>query len=295
MEGRSPGFGMATAYGVDTPSENAHWGSDRVNVERVVEDIVKDRQSGATTLIRKALQLLVSLIENNVEMEEIRSVVERLYGAHRGIASWGRFLDEVKERLHKEDPLKELKDLQERFEYSESQVSEIAARDLKGYGNVLTISFSSVVVSTLLKADMKRVYVMESRPMCEGHITAERLIDGGVDAVLIVDAASGELIREGKVDVVLVGADAIFEDYLVNKVGTLPLALLADRFNVPFHVVAQWFKIIPCTYEQFYKENPLPPGGLRPSSEVHSNFKAMNFYFDLTPTPFITILCTDAE
>ena len=84
------------------------------------------------------------------------------------------------------------------------------------------------------------VWVDESRPDLAGaRLTAWELGQGGVEHTLIVDGAAASLLADGRVDVVLVGADRIAANGdTASDVGTYPLAVLAARHRVPFHVVA---------------------------------------------------------
>ena len=84
------------------------------------------------------------------------------------------------------------------------------------------------------------VWVDETRPYLQGaRLTAWELQQAGVPHTLIPDVAAGSLMRAGEVDVVLVGADRIAANGdTANKVGTYPLAVLADRHGIPFYVCA---------------------------------------------------------
>lgn len=84
------------------------------------------------------------------------------------------------------------------------------------------------------------VYVGETRPWLQGaRLTAWELGQAGIGCTILVDAAAGWLIASGDVDAVLVGADRIAANGdTAGEVGTYPLAVLAARHEVPFHVVA---------------------------------------------------------
>jgi methylthioribose-1-phosphate isomerase len=84
------------------------------------------------------------------------------------------------------------------------------------------------------------VWVDETRPYLQGaRLTTWELEQAGVPHTLIPDMAAGPLMARGRVDVVLVGADRVAANGdTANKVGTYPLAVLADRHGVPFYIVA---------------------------------------------------------
>ncbi|MCF8197620.1 MAG: S-methyl-5-thioribose-1-phosphate isomerase [Sulfuritalea sp.] len=83
------------------------------------------------------------------------------------------------------------------------------------------------------------VWVSETRPRNQGLLTAWELKEAGVPHTLIVDNAAGLLLMQGKVDLVIVGADRIAANGdAANKVGTYLKALAARAHAVPFYVAA---------------------------------------------------------
>jgi methylthioribose-1-phosphate isomerase len=83
------------------------------------------------------------------------------------------------------------------------------------------------------------VWVSETRPRNQGLLTAWELIQAGVPHTLIADNAAGLLMMQGKVDIVIVGADRIAANGdTANKIGTYLKALAAGEHGVPFYVAA---------------------------------------------------------
>lgn len=85
-----------------------------------------------------------------------------------------------------------------------------------------------------------RVYVNETRPLFQGaRLTTWELLQCGIDVVLITDSTAAFVMQQGKIDVVIVGADRIVANGdVANKIGTYNVAVLADRHKVPFYVAA---------------------------------------------------------
>jgi methylthioribose-1-phosphate isomerase len=81
------------------------------------------------------------------------------------------------------------------------------------------------------------VYATETRPALQGaRLTAYELKILGIPCTLLVDGAAGMLMREGRVDKVIVGGDRVLLDgHLFNKVGTYTLAQLARAHGIPFY------------------------------------------------------------
>jgi methylthioribose-1-phosphate isomerase len=83
------------------------------------------------------------------------------------------------------------------------------------------------------------VWVSETRPRCQGLLTAWELAQAGIPHTLIADNAAGLLMMQGKVDCLIVGADRIAANGdTANKVGTYLKALAAKAHGVPFYVAA---------------------------------------------------------
>ena len=104
-----------------------------------------------------------------------------------------------------------------------------------GYGTAL-----GVVQTAWRQGRISRVYATETRPLFQGsRLTAWELRRLKIDATVIPDSASGQLMRRGYVQAVVVGADRIAANGdVANKIGTYALAVLARENGVPFYVAA---------------------------------------------------------
>jgi methylthioribose-1-phosphate isomerase len=138
---------------------------------------------------------------------------------------------------------------------------------------------------------LAEVWVDETRPLLQGaRLTAWELRKAGIPHRVVADSAAGSLMAQGLVDRVVVGADRIAANGdVANKVGTYPLAVLADRHGVPFYVAAPLSTIDPGT----------PDGGSIPieerdPGEVVAEGEAFNPAFDVTPAELVTAIVTEA-
>jgi methylthioribose-1-phosphate isomerase len=104
-----------------------------------------------------------------------------------------------------------------------------------GYGTAL-----GVIREAFYSGKDIMVYADETRPRCQGgRLTAWELKMEGIPVKLIADSVAATLIRDGKIDVILVGADRIaLNGDTANKIGTFMLSVVAKVYNVPFYVVA---------------------------------------------------------
>ncbi len=93
------------------------------------------------------------------------------------------------------------------------------------------------------------VYADETRPLLQGsRLTAWELQRAGIPVTVLVDGAAASLLRDGDVDLCIVGADRIATNGdVANKVGTYPLAIAACRHSVPFYVAAPTSTFDPAT------------------------------------------------
>lgn len=153
-----------------------------------------------------------------------------------------------------------------------------------------------------------RVFATETRPRGQGaKLTAWELSQEGVPYTLIPDAASGHLLRQGQVNVVLVGADRIAANGdVANKIGTYTLALLAKAHRVPFYVAAPTTTIdLDCPsgdripIEERADEEVLWTTGITEDGRITrvrttpEGARARNWAFDVTPAALIAGLITE--
>lgn len=137
----------------------------------------------------------------------------------------------------------------------------------------------------------------ETRPRGQGaRLSVWEMQQEGIPVKLIPDVASGYLMSRGMIDKVVIGADRIAKGGVVNKIGSLMVALAAKQFNVPFYVAAPLStfdfdaSIFDTEIEErspdeviYYGESRICPEG----TEV------INPAFDITPKELITGIVTE--
>jgi methylthioribose-1-phosphate isomerase len=151
------------------------------------------------------------------------------------------------------------------------------------------------------------VWVSETRPRNQGLLTGWELAQHGVPHTLITDNAAGILMREGKVDAVIVGADRIAANGdVANKVGTYLKALACADNNIPFYVAAPRSTLdfacpngaaIPIEErdaDEFRLVHGLDPRGV-PSAlhQLPAREAVANPAFDVTPARLVTAIITE--
>jgi len=146
----------------------------------------------------------------------------------------------------------------------------------------------------------KRISVIacETRPYLQGaRLTAWECVQEGIPCTLITDNMAGHLMSRGETDLVIVGADRIAANGdTANKIGTYPLAVLAQRHRLPFYVAAPL-----STFDSKLADGSAIPIEERAAEEV-TGFRGVrwapegvavrNPAFDVTPADLITaIVC----
>jgi methylthioribose-1-phosphate isomerase len=104
-----------------------------------------------------------------------------------------------------------------------------------GYGTAL-----GVIRAALEQGKKLHVYADETRPFLQGsRLTAWELMKDGIPTTVISDNMAGSMMRRGKIDAIVVGADRVAANGdVANKIGTYTLAILAKEHGIPFYVAA---------------------------------------------------------
>lgn len=163
-----------------------------------------------------------------------------------------------------------------------------------GYGTALG------VIRAAYEAGKKiEVIADETRPWLQGlRLTAFELMQDGIPISVIVDSASGYLMKKGRIDLVIVGADRIASNGdVANKIGTYQLAVMAKEHNIPFYVAAPTSTIDPTIDSG--EEIPIE---FRDKDEIlkignryigPKDVDAINPVFDITPSKYISAIITE--
>jgi len=143
------------------------------------------------------------------------------------------------------------------------------------------------------------VYADETRPLLQGaRLTAWELTQRGVPTTLICDSMAGQVMREGKIEAVVTGADRITANGdTANKIGTYSVAVLARAHGIPFYVAAPT-----STFDLSLASGDAIPIEQRASEEITRGFGKQtapdevgvyNPAFDVTPAELIAAIVTE--
>jgi methylthioribose-1-phosphate isomerase len=162
------------------------------------------------------------------------------------------------------------------------------------YGTALSILFTA-------QDQGKRVHVFvdETRPLLQGaRLTSWELLQRQIPATLICDSMAAQVMKEGRVQQVLVGADRIAANGdVANKIGTYGLAVLAQAHHIPFYVAAPL-----STFDLTLTGGDQIPIEQRPAEEITWGFgrptapdgvQVYNPAFDVTPARYLAGIVTE--
>jgi methylthioribose-1-phosphate isomerase len=163
-----------------------------------------------------------------------------------------------------------------------------------GFGTAL-----GVIRAAAEAGRVAQVYADETRPFLQGaRLTAWELVHDHIPTTVITESMAGPLMRQGRVDLVVVGADRIAANGdVANKIGTYTLALLAEAHRVPFYVAAPL-----STVDLATPTGEAIPIEQRPAREVShvgstrltpAGADIWNPAFDVTPNRLVTGIITE--
>lgn len=162
------------------------------------------------------------------------------------------------------------------------------------YGTALAVMFSAQEQGKKI-----RVFADETRPLLQGaRLTTWELMQAGIDVTLICDNMAAQVMREGRINCVIVGADRIAANGdTANKIGTYGVAVLAKEHKIPFYVAAPT-----STFDMSLAAGDLIPIEQRKAEEITEGFgrrtapegvKVYNPAFDVTPARLIDAIITE--
>jgi methylthioribose-1-phosphate isomerase len=233
--------------------------------DEIIEAIREMRIRGAPAIGgASALCLaLVALYKKYSSKEEIKALIEeysnKLISARPTAYNMYFAIDRIKNVINNEENLEKIKEkiLQEALKICEEDIKanmKIAENGEKliddndiilthcNTGALATVGIGTALGIIAKAAESKKiqVFVTETRPKLQGsRLTAWELKKLGIPYKIIPDSAVGIVMKKRMVKKVLVGADRIFlSGHVINKIGTLNIALIANYYKIPFYVAA---------------------------------------------------------
>ena len=274
-----------------------------MNYQELLQDVTHDRKSGAWLVARKAIACLDALIKEKSSADitelihEVEHVSSEILKSQPGMAQLTNLFNAIFETIENESSKNgvvlarkisgEAKRFEELAKKAVAKVAEFGAELIAEDSEVLVHSNSSTVFEILKKAHEAgktfQVILTESRPIGEGHACAEELAKLGVHSIFLIDAAVSKGVDSA--DIVLLGADSVSENTMVNKIGTKGICLLCRESVVPCYAVAESSKFSPQNLNP-KKEHPRDPNEVWDSPPAETSVQ--NYYFDTVPLDLFT-------
>ncbi|MBE0478424.1 S-methyl-5-thioribose-1-phosphate isomerase [Candidatus Aerophobetes bacterium] len=281
----APALGVAAAFGVVVGVQDST-SRDFNQFKREVEGVCRFLRSSRPTAVNLswALDRMYRVVVNNAEFS----------------------LDKIKQKLAEEALCIMEEDRQCNRAIGEKGASLINDGDTvlthcnagvlatAGYGTALSIIYQAKNEGKKVK-----VYVDETRPLLQGsRLTCWELLREAIEVTLICDSVAGELMREGKINKVVVGADRVVANGdAANKIGTYSLSVLAKENKVAFYVACPL-----STIDLSIASGDEIPIEIRSDEEVTTfcgrrcapeGVDVYNPAFDITPSRYISAIITE--
>ncbi|MBK7994058.1 MAG: hypothetical protein IPK14_11735 [Blastocatellia bacterium] len=278
-------------------------------IKQKLIDIAQDNSSGSSELAKRAAVTLLEIVASiqeapNTSVQSLRTPIlifaKALLQAQPKMATLFNLVNRALLVINSQVVFGEAKAALEKYIYNflsivvsgSDGISEIFQPIITENTIVLTYSYSATVNKALINIKQKginfEVFCSESRPIMEGRKTAQILATAGIGVTFIVDAAI--LFALQRSNVVIFGADAITTEGIVNKIGTMLIALAARHFNKPCYVLADSTKFLPSSYrlmtEEIHKQAEIWP-------DSPLEIIVFNRYFETIPLDFFTGVVTE--
>jgi methylthioribose-1-phosphate isomerase len=163
-----------------------------------------------------------------------------------------------------------------------------------GYGMAL-----GVIRSAVERGHKLHVYADETRPFLQGaRLTAWEMMHDGIPTSVLCDNMAASLMRQGKIQAVIVGSDRVAANGdVANKIGTYGVAILAKEHGIPFYVACPWSTIDLATATG----DDIPIEQRAAIEVTHHGGKQLTPYgvgienpaFDVTPARYVTAIITE--
>lgn len=206
----------------------------RLRFEKICREIKSIKIQGARNIARAALKAY--------ELIPTESSRKRLLN----LRPTEPMLKRVLEMTKKQNP----KEILKHFDYSQEEINKKTLKVIKNNDVIYTHCHSSNVVASLIYAKKKgkrfEVYNTETRPLYQGRKTTKRLSKANIPVTLFVDSAINIALTKSqgtkKATKIFLGADAILEKGVINKIGSGLIAKIASKEKIPLYIIADSWK-----------------------------------------------------
>src|SRR5215471_15246510 len=232
-----------------------------MNIPQLLQRLRTDNVSGATTLVELALDILEAFATQDASqtprefVTALETLVDAVLAAQPSMAVMINLAQQALQVGTEELPLTTIRErlrqtlaaFRRDLHVSTAALCQHALPVLPSQSTVLTYANSATVLAALRYAHdhgrIRRVLLSESRPAYDGRPQAAALLEYGMAVAYSTDMALFERLAEA--NVVVIGADAVFPEHLVNKLGTRALVQLARLQGIPCFSLCAANKFLP--------------------------------------------------
>lgn len=283
-------------------------------IQQIIEDIKALKIQGATNVAKACLEG-IKIFANSYQgknpeefINEIKVIAWKLANARPTEPLARNLVRDVLSKIPENQSLDYIRDtIIEDAIMTVYQILERAKAEIVRNGTDLLIESDALLThchsstaeqileNVFRRAPKLKVYATETRPLFQGHITVQHLLEKGIETVMIVDSAAPMFILSEKqpdVDAVIIGCDEIMEDGgVINKIGSLQIALACDYGEKPLYVATTLLKL------DLSVKKSVPQIEFRSGKEVWQDapedLTVINPAFELIPQSLITGLITE--
>ncbi|RMH63869.1 MAG: hypothetical protein D6677_06150 [Calditrichaeota bacterium] len=277
-----------------------------------ITPILQDKNSGSYTYAQRMLELFAGyiaetgprlstdelfdaihqagrqLIKAQPNMVLVRRYTNTLISYFKRSIKSGRDGQELCDAL-----VEKIADLQKEMAGNLEIIAGHGTKVITNFNKIMTISNSTAVRGILDEAIRQKrkfeVFVTTGQPPGEGIALAEYLAEKDVKVTLLPDAQIGMVMEE--MNLVLVGADRLYETGFVNKAGTLPMSLVAEHHHVPVYLAAETTKVLKET-ERTVKQLEEDPAQVYEGG--NKKIQVFNSYYEKIPFALVRkVICEE--
>lgn len=209
-------------------------GSKKKRFDRIVSDIKRIKIQGASNIAKAAL-MAYGLFPG----ERTRKI---LLAARPTEPMMDRVLSMAEKKPNSE--------ILKHFDHAQKKINSLVFKLIKNGDIIFTHCHSTNVSNALIYSHKKgkrfEIYVTETRPLYQGRRTARELKKVGIKVTMFVDSSLGIALsgkqKFKKVNRILIGADALLKDGIINKVGSELVARVSAEEKIPLYIVADSWK-----------------------------------------------------
>ncbi len=247
-----------------------------------LRDILDDRASGSSALYRRVITLFLSEPWFHGERRR-RRVLEQLRRTFPEMTVFA-YLHDALADVGETEIIEKLRKLQREADNEIESIGRRMDRLWKSPRRIVTFSQSSVVAAVLLarRHKIQSIVLSTASPSNEGILAARRFARAGIPVTIVADAVLPGLIA--KRDYLVIGADGVTEDTLLNKAGTFPLLLAAREAGAVSFALYERFKEVSGHGPVSAPRNHAPKEIF---SGTHPNITVRNPYFEAVPRHYV--------